>query len=124
MLLAVDVGNTRIKAAVFEQHTLLEVCAFEKPALENSLISILNQYPDCTDLIVASVGGIEKEIFLSFGQHLSVHFITHNEHFPFDNRYATPLTLGIDRLVLASGAVLQLSKPKQARDRCRNLRYL
>ena len=113
MLLAVDVGNTRIKAAVFKGHTFLEVFAFEKPALESSIIAILNKYPDCSDLIVASVGGIEKEIFLSFSENLNVHFITHEFRFPFQNRYATPLTLGIDRLVLASGAVFQF--PNQDR---------
>ncbi|MGK4566100.1 type III pantothenate kinase [Flavobacterium sp. 3HN19-14] len=34
-------------------------------------------------------------------------FITHNDSFPFQNDYETPLTLGIDRMVLAAGATLQ-----------------
>ncbi len=33
--------------------------------------------------------------------------ITQNSVFPFKNKYATPKTLGIDRMVLSAGAVLQ-----------------
>jgi type III pantothenate kinase len=31
-----------------------------------------------------------------------VHFVSHNDLFPFVNRYETPKTLGIDRMVLAA----------------------
>jgi type III pantothenate kinase len=34
-------------------------------------------------------------------------FYFHDDHFPFVNRYETPQTLGIDRMVLAAGATLQ-----------------
>jgi len=113
MLLAVDVGNTRIKVAVFEGSTLLEGFVFLKDALQKNIVIILNKYQNCTDLVVASVGNIEKEVFLSFEKQLKIHFVTHEMIFPFKNLYATPLTLGIDRMVLASGAVLQF--PNQNR---------
>jgi type III pantothenate kinase len=113
MLLAVDVGNTRIKAAVFKHDTILEQLVFGKSELENNLSVLLNKYPDCRDWIVASVGGIEKEVFLTFSENADIHFISHEDAFPFENLYATPKTLGIDRMVLASGAVWQF--PKQDR---------
>ena len=107
MLLAVDIGNTRIKAAVFKHDTILESFVFDKSELEIYLSKILQTYPDCRDWIVASVGGIEKEVFLTFASRANIHFVSHQDAFPFENRYATPQTLGIDRMVLAAGAVWQ-----------------
>lgn len=113
MVLTIDVGNTRIKAAVFEGSTVLENFVFEKKELEKKIENILKKFQNCSDLVVASVGNVEKQSFLAFENQLNVHFLTHEDVFPFINRYATPKTLGIDRMVLASGATLQF--PKQNR---------
>ena len=113
MILTVDVGNTRIKAAVFEGSTVLESFVFEKNELEEKIKKILIKFQNCSDLVVASVGNIEKQSFLTFENQLNVHFFTHEDIFPFVNKYSTPKTLGIDRMILASGATLQF--PKQNR---------
>jgi type III pantothenate kinase len=113
MILTVDVGNTRIKSAVFEDNILLERFVFVKEELQNNIHFILEKYKTTTHLVVASVGNIEKEVFLSFNNRLKIDFITQNDRFPFINDYATPKTLGIDRMVLASGATL--SFPDQNR---------
>jgi len=113
MILTVDVGNTRIKAAVFEGGSVLENFIFEKKELEKKIKKILEKYQNCSDLVVASVGNIEKQSFLTFEKELNVHFLTHEDVFPFTNKYATPKTLGIDRMVLAAGATLKF--PKQNR---------
>jgi type III pantothenate kinase len=113
MLLTIDVGNTRIKAAVFEQSTVVEIFIFTKDELSNQLNFILDTFPKIQNLVVASVGNVEKEAFLFLGNRIKIHFITHESIFPFTNLYSTPTTLGIDRMVLATGAVLQF--PKQNR---------
>jgi len=113
MVLTVDVGNTRIKAAVFEGSTVLENFVFEKNELEKKIENILKKFQNCSDLVVASVGSIEKISFLAFEKQLNVHFLTNEDHFPFVNKYETPKTLGIDRMVLAAGATLRF--PKQNR---------
>ncbi|KAF2329730.1 type III pantothenate kinase [Flavobacterium ginsenosidimutans] len=113
MILTVDVGNTRIKASVFEGNTSLENFVFEKNELEKKIENILEKYPNCSDLAVASVGSIEKQSFLTFENRLKVHFFSHEDVFPFHNKYATPKTLGIDRMILSAGATLQF--PKQNR---------
>lgn len=107
MILTIDVGNTRIKGAVFENDTLVEHFQFEPKALQNGIESILNKYPSTSDLVVASVGNYDKNDFLSFSNQIRIHFILHTDSFPFLNAYATPNTLGIDRIVLASGATLR-----------------
>jgi type III pantothenate kinase len=113
MILAVDVGNTRIKAAVFEGNTLLESFVFLKTALEKSIQYILEKYKNTSDIVVASVSDVEKQAFFSFENAVNIHFVSHKDAFPFVNRYETPQTLGIDRMVLAAGATLQF--PNQNR---------
>jgi len=113
MLLAIDIGNTRIKGAVFEHNTLLNAFNFSPKELEININAVLKKFPKCSDLIVASVGNTPKDFFSAFENQLNIHFITHQSPFPFKNLYKTPETLGIDRMVLASGAVLQF--PNQNR---------
>ena len=109
MILAIDVGNTRIKGAVFEDSNILETYIFMKINLKNEIQNILNIYQKITHLLVSSVGDIGNEAFLEFSSSLKVHFVSHNDSFPFLNKYKTPYTLGIDRMVLAAGATLQFA---------------
>ena len=106
MILTVDVGNTRIKAAVFEGDTNLESFVFDKIELEKKIKKILEKFETITYLVVSSVGDVEKQSFLAFEDAVKVHFVSHEDIFPFINNYGTPKTLGIDRMVLAAGATL------------------
>jgi type III pantothenate kinase len=110
MLLVIDMGNTQIKAAVFEQNTLLkkEIIAYEDWQI--SLKKVIKKFSEISILVVASVGKLEKSDFLTLDSGLNVYFITRDSKFPFNNLYASPSTLGIDRMILASGAVLQFPK--------------
>ena len=107
MILAVDVGNTRIKAAVFEGDILFETFVFQKIALEKNIQNILEKYKNTSHLVVASVSDVEKQAFIGFEEAVKIHFVSHKDAFPFINCYETPNTLGIDRMVLAAGATLQ-----------------
>jgi type III pantothenate kinase len=80
----------------------------------HSRIGILLQlHPKIATIIVASVGNIEKKDVLFYENKVAVIFLSHESKFPFHNLYASPDTLGIDRMVLAAGAVLQF--PNQNR---------
>ena len=107
MILVVDVGNTRIKAAVFEGATLFEIFVFSKIELQKNIENILKKFEKTTDLVISSVGEVEKQSFLAYAKVVNIHFLSHEDSFAFQNRYATPKTLGIDRMVLAAGATLQ-----------------
>jgi type III pantothenate kinase len=104
MLLATDIGNTRIKAAVFEENTMLGPFVFDGEALEANLRSIYEKHP-FSDVILSSVGG--AAIDFEIPGNARVHLVSHKWHFPFENLYTTPQTLGIDRMVLAAGAALE-----------------
>ena len=107
MILTIDVGNTRIKGAVFEDDILIEYFFFTKIELQKKIKNILKIHKKITDLVIAAVGDVEKQSFLAFNNDLNIHFISHKDSFPFYNDYETPQTLGIDRMVLAAGATLQ-----------------
>lgn len=113
MILAIDVGNTRIKAAVFEESTLAEFFFFKKVDLQKSIQNILEKYKFIDNLVVSSVSDVEKQSFSTFEKAINIHFVSNNDPFPFVNCYETPKTLGIDRMVLATGATLQF--PNQNR---------
>ncbi|MGM8361510.1 type III pantothenate kinase [Flavobacterium sp. ARAG 55.4] len=106
MIVTVDVGNTRIKAAVFEGNTNLKNFVFDKTVLENEIKKILKEFQTINSLVVSSVADVEKQAFLVFEKWVQVHFVSHEDAFPFINNYGTPKTLGIDRMVLAAGAAL------------------
>lgn len=105
MLLAIDVGNTRVKAAVFEKDTLLAKATFGIDQFGTSIQNILQNHPQIENMVVASVGKTDTIDFSGF-ENVPIHFIRTDSPFPFQNAYGTPATLGIDRLVLAAGAVL------------------
>ncbi len=113
MVLVLDVGNTQIKLAIFQQDTLLDKIIFQKNDLQKIIENSLKKHPNIKNLIVSAVGKLTEDDFLPFQNQLKIHFISHLTKFPFDNLYKTPQTLGIDRMVLATGAVLQF--PNQNR---------
>lgn len=106
MLLAIDVGNTRIKAAVFEEYSLKKCYILEKESFKKELKNIFKKHTTISDLWVSAVSDVQKTAFSGLPEGVKIHFITHLDAFPFQNRYATPSTLGLDRMVLAAGAVL------------------
>lgn len=113
MLLAVDIGNTRIKCAVFKEDTLLELHILEPDSFRKGIEKFLSDYPKISDFMVSSVGKLSEKDFSWVKKEIKIHFITHNSKFPFTNKYKTPQTLGIDRMILGSGAVLKF--PNQNR---------
>jgi type III pantothenate kinase len=56
--------------------------------------------PKVSHLVVGWDGG--KSSIRKFGESA---FVSHNDLFPFVNRYETPKTLGIDRMVLALSVI-------------------
>jgi type III pantothenate kinase len=106
MILTIDVGNTRIKAAVFEGNKKISALVFDTVELGSKVKKILEDFLLIDCMVISSVGGIDRKSFLVFESRVKVHFVSHEDVFPFANNYGTPQTLGIDRMVLAAGATL------------------
>jgi len=113
MHLVIDVGNTQIKIAVFEQNTAVEYLTANQNELLSTIKALKIKYPNIQKAIVASVVNLENTILSSLKNSIEIQYLTKESKFPFINTYSTPNTLGIDRMVLAAGAVLEY--PKQNR---------
>lgn len=109
MNLVVDVGNTRIKMALFNEDRLLEVFISEKEGLKNAVEDVLKKFETIKNIIISTVLDAEKDIFKKNNHLAKVHFVSKEDKFPFTNIYTTPKTLGIDRMILAAGAVFSFS---------------
>ncbi len=107
MLLAVDIGNTKIKAAVFEGTVLTEKLVFDKANAAEEVTKIFEKYSGITHSILASVGKEEESLLILLKEKTQLLEVNREFAFPFLNKYGTPETLGIDRMALAGGAVLQ-----------------
>lgn len=105
MLLAIDIGNTQVKLAVFELNTLLDKKIAPLSGWKIEVENYLKLFSKIDALVVASVGNSDENDFFEYNSRLKVLFITQDTKFPFTNSYSTPKTLGMDRMVLATGAV-------------------
>ena len=104
MNLVIDIGNTKVKVAVFELDTIITAVVCEEINLVKELKRISNQYTFKRS-IVSSVKDINEE-YLEELQKLPFLIILNTDTpLPFKNLYATPSTLGNDRIALAAAAV-------------------
>lgn len=109
-ILAIDIGNTRSKIAIFQQKELLKVKRVATKYLEKSLEECLGEYESSRQFYigwtnVASNIAIEDfEIWQAQATRFSFHHIKNSLDLPIQNAYKTPETLGIDRIVAVLGA--------------------
>ncbi len=104
MNLVIDIGNTKVKVAVFELDTIITAVVCEEINLVKELKRISNQYAFKRS-IVSSVKDINEE-YLEELQKLPFLIILNTDTpLPFKNLYATPSTLGNDRIALAAASV-------------------
>ena len=107
MLLTIDVGNSRIKVAVFEHNKQVDFFIFETNEALKNFENIFQKYPNLQKIILSSVGKFNSSVLNYLQKNTNLQIISHETKFPFTNLYATPKTLGIDRMVVSAGAVLK-----------------
>jgi len=103
MNLCIDQGNSSTKVGVFNQTELIETFVFEK--IEKADVLALIDRFSIDRCIISSVTS-DNEVFIDL---LETHFVdfielSHKTAIPIENRYATPETLGKDRLAVVIGA--------------------
>ncbi|MCK8480492.1 type III pantothenate kinase [Psychroserpens algicola] len=108
MNLIIDVGNTFVKFAVYNQNKLKEKVVGKLDDFENMLSNIFNSDLNYIDkAIVSSVGKLKSTSINALKKRVPVIELSHNIKLPFKNLYATPTTLGVDRIALVSASVEQ-----------------
>lgn len=101
--LVIDIGNTRAKLATFRGDQLLE--QWNWPAWEISDFAALATNQNPAYVILSNVGGAKGiQISACFEKATVFLMLTADTPLPFANRYATPETLGKDRLAAVAGA--------------------
>ncbi|TXE09218.1 type III pantothenate kinase [Gelidibacter salicanalis] len=105
MNLIVDVGNTLVKIAVFQNDTLVEKQTVEISEVDDLQKNFFQDYPNIQKSILSSVGKLPKEVLENLKNQCDVMILDANLKFPFNNLYATPNTLGVDRMALVSASV-------------------
>ena len=105
MNLVIDEGNTLIKVAVYDGGKQQFFESFEKDNFQQQFLARV-PLQGCTHAIIATVVA-EAEKRFSFLSSLVSNCVMMSAQtpVPFTNRYATPHSLGIDRIALVAGAV-------------------
>ena len=106
MNLIIDAGNTLLKLAVFENGTLLHVESHKVVRLIKGIKGIFDKYPKIEWAIVSSVVHLDAKDINALTIFCNVHVLGPSSKIPFKNSYATPQTLGVDRMALAAAACL------------------
>lgn len=109
MNLVIDIGNTKVKMAVFEQSILLYHTIIDAEALDSSIRRLLKDYK-ISHAIISHVAKLDHAIIPRLEDFFDIMLLDHRTPLPFLNRYKTPDTLGVDRMALAAGAVKQFPK--------------
>jgi len=101
--LCFDFGNTRLKAAFFQNVKLIEVIILENDTI-GSIESVLKKI-DPQKTILSSVIDHDPEIENLLGSKTKFHKLNHLSQLPFTTPVGKPETIGADRLALSAAAV-------------------
>lgn len=103
MQLVIDIGNSKIKIAVFSGDEALEYFSLPK-LVYKKFEDIFKKYPKLNRCIICSVSEDIDALKALLEQHLEIKVFNHKAKLPIANVYETPKTLGYDRLAGAVGA--------------------
>ena len=99
MHLTIDIGNTAIKFAIFDQSSILI-----KGTGMSELTEALNTYPLVSRAVISAVAEREEAISLLKKLNIPFEILSHETLVPFGNLYKTSQTLGTDRIALSAAA--------------------
>jgi type III pantothenate kinase len=103
MYIAIDIGNTLQKAAVFsDDGEMLTLIA--EPELQPDMVTkLLNEYP-VSHSIMSSVGAERPDLQQLLSERTQLTQFTHTTPLPIHIDYKTPETLGLDRIASTTAA--------------------
>lgn len=104
MNLVIDAGNSSVKLAVFEARKLVFHQNVKTEHVARQVKEVCDHYPGIKRSIVSSVGNLDRKVIAVLAVFCEVHELSHLSKTPFKNSYATPRTLGLDRIALAASA--------------------
>ncbi len=100
--LAIDIGNTKVKAGIFNGETLQEIFLFERSEI-HAIKNIIKKN-NISHSILSNVGTENIEIESLLSEQTQFLKLNHQTNLPFINKYKTPETLGMDRVASVAGS--------------------
>lgn len=107
MNLVIDIGNTLVKYAIFDNGKMVYDEISESGLFLSKVKELFAQFPETDHALISSVGKLDKKARDIVALFCKVHVLSSTSKVPFKNSYATPQTLGVDRLALATAAFYQ-----------------
>ena len=104
MNLVIDVGNTRVKVALYKETMLRYETIFLKRRIISELKKIKKEFK-IDDAIISSVASLSVISLDKIKRLFPLILLDYKTKVPFKNNYKTPRTLGVDRIALVAGAV-------------------
>lgn len=104
MNLVVDKGNTQIKYGIFNKNKLIDFRTSPADEFLKSIKSVFEAYPSIARAMLSSVGGLDNYEYKTLTLFCKTHLLSSDTKVPFKNSYATPSSLGVDRIALATAA--------------------
>jgi len=99
--LIIDIGNTAVKTALFEDKQLFSSAVLNDYTLQNILVFVGEH--TISDAIISSVKTVDT-VLEQIIQYFDAHFLNEKTPLPITIDYKTPNTLGKDRVAAAVGA--------------------
>lgn len=105
MVLTIDIGNTKTKAAVFDGERLVEHIVFEQFNKED-IVNLFSRFDLLKYVIVSSVNPEKERRIAQLLDEIDAkyHLLSYKSPLPFEIDYLTPETLGKDRIAALAGA--------------------
>lgn len=104
MNLVIDIGNSRIKLAVFGKNKIKHQQTLQTLSLQKIEL-LISKSEKINSVILASVTNHNKAIFKTLKNNFYFLELSSATPIPFKNKYTTPKTLGNDRLANMAAAV-------------------
>lgn len=106
MNLIIDVGNTKIKVALFKGDSIFFESSFTSEEILNEIEKILKKFK-IDQGILSSVGSMSENDLMAIEKLVPLIRLNAETNLPFKNEYSTPHTLGMDRIAVMAAAVNQ-----------------
>ena len=106
MHIAIDIGNTQIKSGIFDGYKLVHRESFPASELDDALGGLCEKYR-VRKGILSHVSRLDSAQIRRIRERIDLMLLDQHTGVPFENLYATPKTLGVDRIALAAAAVTE-----------------
>ena len=110
MNLVIDVGNSLVKLAVFEDTKLIYKKTVELDFILKHVDLLRKEFKNINKTIISSVGKLKNSDITYLNRNFDLVELNSTTKLPFKNCYETPNTLGMDRVALVSAAIQQNTK--------------